>query len=219
MATVGQAAELDRRIESYLQKNPAESRIRSFQLARAGLLIRVDKQKGITFLEQLSLNSEPKVASSAKAQLEKVQLVGKPLELTFTTTKGDKLDLQTDYYGKVVLIDFWASWCPDCIRELPTVQEVYGKYKDEGFAVIGISLDKDAKALSNFVSKKSIPWPQYFDGKGWDNELSTKYGISEIPEMWLIDKEGHLVNTQITMGQLDDRVAELLNRSGKVSAE
>src|SRR4030088_1622522 len=63
VATVGQAAELDRRIESYLQKNPAESRIRSFQLARAGLLIRVDKQKGITFLEQLSLNSEPKVAS------------------------------------------------------------------------------------------------------------------------------------------------------------
>jgi thiol-disulfide isomerase/thioredoxin len=219
VATVGQAAELDRRIESYLQKNPAESRIRSFQLARAGLLIRVDKQKGITFLEQLSLNSEPKLASSAKAQLEKVQLVGKPLELTFTTTKGDKLDLQTDYHGKVVLIDFWASWCPDCIRELPTVQEVYGKYKDEGFAVIGISLDKDAKALSNFVSKKSIPWPQYFDGKGWDNELSTKYGISEIPEMWLIDREGHLVSTQITMGQLDDRVAELLNSSGKVSAE
>jgi thiol-disulfide isomerase/thioredoxin len=217
VTTVGQAAELDQRIDAYLRKNPAEPRVRSLQLARAGLLLRVDKQKGIGLLETLSRDEDSKLASAAKAKLADIELIGKPLDLKFTSTQGNAVNLQNDFHGKVVLIDFWASWCPDCIRELPSVQKIYAKYKDKGFAILGISLDKDENALANFVARKLIPWPQFFDGKGWDNEISTRFGISSIPAMWLIDQDGRVVTTDFLISELDGKVADLLSRSNAIS--
>ena len=94
---------------------------------------------------------------------------------------------------------------------MPAVRQTYQKYKDKGFAVIGISLDKDEQALSNFVAKKLIPWPQYFDGQGWENEFATKYGVRAIPEMWLINQRGELVSTEISVEQLDQRIEQQLS--------
>jgi thiol-disulfide isomerase/thioredoxin len=153
---------------------------------------------------------------AAKAHLLKAQMIGQPLELQFTALDGSSVDLLA-LRGKIVLVDFWASWCPDCIREMPEVRRIYQKYKDRGLAVVGISLDKDAQALSSYLARKLIPWPQYFDGGGWENEIATKFDVRAIPEMWLINQRGELVSTDVSAAQLDQSVERLLNSRDKLS--
>jgi thiol-disulfide isomerase/thioredoxin len=143
-------------------------------------------------------------------------MIGKPVDLQFTAMDGSAVDVRA-LRGNIVLVDFWASWCPDCIRDLPAVRRTYQKYKDKGFTVIGISLDKDEQALSNFVAKKLIPWPQYFDGRGWENPYATKYGVRAIPEMWLINQRGEVVSTDISAEQLDQRIQQLISSGGQLS--
>jgi thiol-disulfide isomerase/thioredoxin len=211
-----QAANLEERIASLIEKNPAEPRIISLQLARAGLLLRFDHPKGMALLEDLMKAPDQNLADAARRRLLKAEMIGKPVDIRFTATDGSTVDTQA-LRGKVVLIDFWASWCPDCIREMPTVRKAYQKYKDKGLTILGISLDKDEQALSNFVAKKLIPWPQDFDGKGWETELAMKYGVSAIPEMWLINQEGAVISTEVPIEQLDQKIGELLGAGDKLS--
>ena len=136
------------------------------------------------------------------------EVVGKPLDIQFTATDGSKVDL-AKMKGKVVLIDFWATWCGPCVAELPNVKEAYAKLHPKGFEIVGISLDSSEDKLKKFIKDKEMPWPQYFDGQGWDNKISTKYGIRSIPAMWLVDKEGNLVDMN-ARGGLEGKVEKLL---------
>lgn len=120
--------------------------------------------------------------------------VGQPLDLKFQSVDGHHVDL-SKMQGKVVLIDFWATWCGPCVGEIPHVKEAYQNLHAKGFEIVGISLDSDKAALQAFVKKNGMTWPQYFDGKGWKNAISTKFGINSIPRMWLVDKKGNLVDT------------------------
>ncbi|MBI5365698.1 MAG: redoxin domain-containing protein [Planctomycetes bacterium] len=108
---------------------------------------------------------------------EKTDLDGKPLSLK-------------QYLGKVVLVDFWATWCGPCRAELPNVIKVYEEYHAQGFEILGISLDQDKGALTKYIAAQKMTWRQYFDGKGWENEISTQWGITGIPAAFLIDAEG-----------------------------
>jgi thiol-disulfide isomerase/thioredoxin len=112
----------------------------------------------------------------------------------FTSVDGKAVDL-SKMKGKVVLLDFWATWCPPCRGEVPNVVAAYKQYHDKGFEVIGISLDQDKSALVAFTKEHDMTWPQYFDGNGWDNTISKGFGIDSIPAMWLIGKDGKVATT------------------------
>ena len=105
---------------------------------------------------------------------------------------GKSLSL-ANYKGKVVLVDFWATWCAPCLRELPNTLKVYQKYHSQGFEVVGISLDDDQPQLEKFIKENNIAWPQFFDGKGRDNKLALKYGVDAPPNFYLLDREGKII--------------------------
>ena len=111
------------------------------------------------------------------------------------------------YKGKIVLVDFWATWCGPCVMEMPNVQQAYQKYHDKGFEIIGVSLDIDQQALSNFLKKNNMPWPQYFDGQQWNNKLAVKYGIEAIPMNYLLDGNGKIIGKDLRGEELINMVA------------
>jgi thiol-disulfide isomerase/thioredoxin len=135
---------------------------------------------------------------------------GTVVDIKFTAVDGTEVDL-SQMRGKVVLVDFWATWCGPCVGEVPHVVEAYKKYHDQGFEIVGISLDSDQKRLTDFISQKEMTWPQYFDGKGWKNKISSGYGIQAIPAMWLIDRDGKLVTKNARSG-LTEQITKLLGK-------
>jgi len=110
-------------------------------------------------------------------------------------TDGRAVNFPGDYKGKVVLLDFWATWCGPCVAELPNVVAAYGKYHDQGFEVVGVTLDHEdwAAKLAEFTKKKGMPWPQVYDGQGWDAKVAKLYGIHSIPHMLLVDGDTGLI--------------------------
>ena len=148
------------------------------------------------------------VEGKIKSIKASADLKTKPLELKFTAVDGREVDV-SKLQGKVVLIDFWATWCGPCVAELPNVLKAYKELHPKGFEIVGISLDGEKAELEAFVKEKGMEWPQYFDGKGWQNEIATKYGIQSIPAMWLLNKKGMVVSTS-ARGSLEEQVTKLL---------
>jgi thiol-disulfide isomerase/thioredoxin len=101
------------------------------------------------------------------------------------------------FKGKIVLVDFWATWCGPCMEEMPNVIAAYNKYHDKGFEIIGVSLDRDDPGekdkLAAFLKDHQMPWPQYYDGKYWQNDLAVKYGVDSIPASYLLDGSGNIL--------------------------
>lgn len=117
--------------------------------------------------------------------------IGKPPKAFSGKKDLDGKEISLDAYkGKVLLLDFWATWCGPCVAELPNVVKCYGEFHDKGFEVLGVSLDQDRKKLDDFISTKQIPWRQYFDGKGWQNEVASAWQVHSIPRTYLVDHEG-----------------------------
>jgi thiol-disulfide isomerase/thioredoxin len=148
-------------------------------------------EKARVIIEDVAKKASGDAKEQAEMQLRKLNLLGKPLDLNFTDSKGKEQSIK-NYAGKVVLVDFWATWCGPCRAALPEVKEVYSKYRGKGFEIIGISFDNDKDALNKFIAEEGMSWPQYVDELGRENKIGSKYEIGSIPTMWLVDKKGNL---------------------------
>lgn len=153
---------------------------------------------------------------SLKELCEKAQATAvgqKFTDFTMTTPDGKPMKL-SDYAGKgkVVLVDFWASWCPPCRREMPNIVKAYEQYKDKGFEIVGVSLDRDAKAWKQSLEKMNMTWPQMSDLKYWNSEGAQLYVVRSIPHTVLIDGDGTIIARGLHGEGLMTKIAEVLKK-------
>ena len=113
--------------------------------------------------------------------------------------------------GKVVLIDFWASWCGPCRRENPNVVKMYQKYKDQGFEIFGVSLDNDANRWKGAIQTDGLTWFHGSDLMGWKSKPAQMYQVHSIPATFLLDKQGKIIAKGLRGAELEAAVANALN--------
>lgn len=151
----------------------------------------------------------------------RMNLLGNKMELSGKFLDGTELDWAA-YEGKVVLVDYWATWCGPCRAEVPNVLENYLKYHDKGFDVIGISLDDQRSDAEDYVKQTNIPWPSLFEENtgeaGWQSPMAVKYGITGIPTAILIDQQGNVVSMQARGPQLGALLEQLLGKPSEDEA-
>ena len=175
-----------------------------------------EEKRSHTLLHQLARSKDADLAAFANETLAQETLLAKlkqaPLDLKFQAVDGKTVDLAA-MRGKVVLIDFWATWCPDCRLEASDVVALYQKYHGQGFEIVGISLDGDKSKMLSYTKQHGMTWPQNFDGLKWDNAISKSFDVHEIPTMWLIDQKGMLVATTTDSDEAAAQVQKLLKKS------
>jgi thiol-disulfide isomerase/thioredoxin len=134
---------------------------------------------------------------SLQGTQRRMNLPGNSIELSGQLLDGSELDWSS-YRGKVVLVDYWATWCGPCREEIPNVLEAYRGYHDKGFEVLGISLDESPEQAKAYIETSNLPWATLFSKKksarGWQHPMVVHYGISGIPQAILVDQEGKVVN-------------------------
>lgn len=125
---------------------------------------------------------------------------------------GEKEDISVHFdKGKVVLIDFWASWCGPCIKSMPIIVKLYDRYQDSGFEIVSISLDDSESSWRGAIKRLGMTWPQYIDdGGGWAGAAAQEYNISRIPQTYLLDKKGNIAGHDLSGIELIEKIEELL---------
>ncbi len=132
-------------------------------------------------------------------------------EIVLPSPAGDSIRLSS-LKGKVVLLDFWASWCLPCRASNKRLTKLYPKYKDMGFEIFAVSLDTDAGQWKKAIAKDKVTWPQVIDAGGWDAKTAITWNISALPTSYLIDKNGTLVAMDLEGKELEKALKHLLEK-------
>ncbi len=147
------------------------------------------------------------------ARIKGVMVGSAAPEITLSDTTGNAVALSS-LRGKYVLIDFWASWCGPCRAENPNVVRMYNKYKDKGFAIYGVSLDKTKAEWQRAIRNDNLPWTHVSDLKFWQSTAAQQYGVQAIPATFLLDKEGKIIAKNLRGEALEQKLEEVL-KSGQ----
>lgn len=150
----------------------------------------------------------PELTDLGKGLQRRIDAIGKPLAIEFTTADGRMVN-PTTLSNKVVLVDFWATWCPGCVTMSPEIKKLYDQLHSKGFDVVGINFDDDTNQARQFIRDHDLPWPQYFGGRGPGNQFGREYSISALPAMWLVDRKGVVRDIHGTT-DLEAKVAKLM---------
>lgn len=189
-------------------------------------LRRIDGAAADRRLQQLATDSNPLVSDMARLKLGALALTGGPVELKFPDLDGREIDL-AKYRGKVVLLDFWATWCVPCMAEMPNLKAVYAKYHEKGFEIIGITDDIPARdpqnpragektlaTLKAALAKEEMPWPQLWDTRVQDpptvKRLLRQFDVGSLPTALLLDKDGRIYSKDNHGELLEANVKKLL---------
>jgi thiol-disulfide isomerase/thioredoxin len=222
-------APLRRRIEAFAEQYPDSSEGGFLLLEYTAVLEETKPAEVELTWSRFQDSPNVRMAALAKDKMQFYRTAAKPLALDFTAVDGRRVDL-AKLRGKVVLIDFWATWCGPCIAELPNVKKVYAAYHDHGFEVIGITVEnarlasadtpeqtaaklaKAKQALMDFVAENALAWPQFFDGRLWKGDLVARFAVNGIPAAFLLDQDGRIVSTNARGENLEAEVKRLLKR-------
>jgi len=200
-------------VQKTAQANPADENVFGLVafLVQQGPATPALKQQALKILTDDV--KDPRAAQMVQGSATRSSLENTPLTLAGPLVDG-KPFTTADWKGKVILVDFWASWCQPCRAELPRVAQAYSQFHDKGLEVVGVSCDKSASDLQSFLAdNKDVAWPQMFDASqpGW-HPLATQFGINSIPTMFLIDRKG-IVRTVDARTNFEQLIPKLLSES------
>lgn len=144
---------------------------------------------------------------------QRLSWIDKKLELNdLVDSDGNGLDLNA-YEGKVVLIDFWATWCPPCLQEIPNLRQAYQELSGQGFSILSINMDKDPARLSQFLQAQRLPWPTYRAADGDTKRLTDQFGITLFPHTLIMNRQGRIVELHVRGSDVRSRAMQLLNET------
>lgn len=188
-------------------------------LALAGVIksLQVRENPNVAYFGEQFVNAyktkNPQAAAALQKEIEftKNLLVGGTLpDFTQKTPEGQELSLSS-LRGKVVLIDFWASWCGPCRKENPNVVKMYEVYKEKGFEILGVSLDRNKESWVAAIEKDGLTWPHVSDLQGWGNQVAKSFNITAIPHTILVDREGKIIARNLRGPSLEQKLEELFD--------
>jgi thiol-disulfide isomerase/thioredoxin len=202
-------------VEEFLKLAPKDPRAEDLLGTAAN--VTKDEKKRTELLERLNKAYPGSDLAGMFGPHNQTDSIGKPFNLQFTNAIDDKPISMKSLKGKVVVIDFWATWCGPCVAEMPKMKELYAKYHDEGVEFIGVSLDQSKEeggldSLKKFVKENGITWPQYYQGDFWDSKFSKSWGVSGIPCVFIVDTEGKLFSVE-ARGKLEEMIPALLQKA------
>ena len=202
--SAGLTEAIDKELTAYEKDFPDDPAGAQFVSLRLRLL-QDTPDKINPLLAVLSKSPNKATADIASKQLD---IRTKPLDFKAATLDGKEIDF-AKLRGKVVLVDFWATWCGPCMAKLPEIVALEKKYKDKDFQLVGVSLDEGKAPLEEVIKDQGIDWPQILDGRQNENGLGARFGVEQIPTAWIVDKKGfaHATDPQ---ADLDEEIGKAL---------